>query len=112
MFKRGTHTRLPFILVVVMVLLCFACKCSKMSAASTLDDILVGIFRKTSNYTPSAEDLACHADIFEHLHAKHNSNITTTNIKSNLAWVPLLDIVEPHQNEGEEMMLGENVHLM
>ena len=61
------------------------------TAASTLYDILVGIFSKTSNYTPSAEDLACHADIFEYLHAKHNSTTTTTNIEGNLAWVPLLD---------------------
>ena len=84
----------------------------RFTAASTLDDILVGIFRKTSNYTPSAEDLACHADIFEHLYAEHNSTITTTNIKGNLAWVPLLDIVEPHHTKEEEMMLGKNVHLM
>ena len=82
------------------------------TAASTLDDILVGIFSKTSNYTPSAEDLACHADIFEYLHTKQYSTITTTNIEGNLAWVPLLDIVEPHQTEQEEMMLGKNVHLM
>ena len=82
------------------------------TAASTLDNILVHIIRKTSNYTPSAEVLACHANIFEHLHKKHNSTITTTNIKGNLAWVPLLDIVEPHHTEEEEMMLGKNVHLM
>ena len=82
------------------------------TAVSTLDDILVGIFRKTSNYTPSAEDLACHSDIFEHLHANHNSNITITNIEGNLTWVPLLDIVEPHQTEEEDMMLGNNVHLV
>ena len=82
------------------------------TAASTLDDILIGNFSKTSNYTPSAEVLACHANIFKHLHKKHNSTITTTNIKGNLVWVPLLDIVEPHQTEEEEMMLGKNVHLM
>ena len=82
------------------------------TAASTLDNILVGIFMKTSNYTPSPEDLACHVDIFEHLHAKRNSTITTTNIKGNLAWVPLLDIVGPHHTEEEEMMSGKNVHHM
>ena len=54
------------------------------TAASTLDIILGGIFMKTSNYTPSPEDLTCHDDIFEHLHAKHNSTITTTNVKG---WV-------------------------
>ena len=63
------------------------------TAARTLDIILGGIFMKTSNYTPSPEDLACHDDIFEHLHVKHNSTITTTNVKENLVWVPLLDIV-------------------
>ena len=64
---------------------------------------------KTSNYTPSPEDLAYHDDIFEHLHAKHNSTITTTNVKGNLAWVPLLDIVKLHHTEEEDMLLGENV---
>ena len=82
------------------------------TAAGTLDDILDDIFRKTSNYTPSPEDLACHAYIFEYLHAKHNSTTTTTNIEGNLAWVPLLDIVEPHHTEEEEMMIGKNVHHM
>ena len=79
------------------------------TAASTLDIILGGIFMKTSNYTPSPEDLTCHDDIFEHLHATHNSTITTTNVKGNLTWVPFLDIVKPHHTEEEEMLLGKNV---
>ena len=65
--------------------------------------------KKTSNYTPSAEGLACHTNIFEHLHTNHNSTITTTNIKGNMAWVPLLDIVKLHHTKEEDMLLGKNV---
>ena len=77
--------------------------------ATLIDDCLDDISMKTSNYTPSAEDLACHSKIFEDLHANHNSTITTTNIKGNLAWVPLLDMVKLHQTKGEDMLLGKNV---
>ena len=74
--------------------------------------ILCEIYKKTSQYTPSPEELACCSEMFQTLHIFPRSTIITTNIEGNLAWVPLIDICQQHQNEEKEMILGEIVHVM
>ena len=74
--------------------------------------ILCDIYEKTSEYTPSPEELACCSEMFQSLHTYRRSTIITTNIEGNLAWIPLIDIYQQHNNEEKETILGKIVHVM